>query len=106
MAKRITVETTEQDRQRLIDIKEGSINAIGYKEAISYVLSSLGLMEQTANGKQKAILLINKWLCLGHDVPITVTELRKWSGVRSDSCERAIELLSDQVNEFNKQFNK
>lgn len=102
--RRPTITISKEDKIRLDNMKVSGAEQVSYVDTISYLLDSLELMQDTANGKQKAALQLMKWLRFGHDVAITSHELRKWTGVRLNSCKDAIEIKGEEVEVFNKQF--
>jgi len=96
----LNMEIPDEVKERLMSVK----GDMGYSELFNYLLGVLDMAESYSKGEMKAELQARKWLAMGHDAKITVTELRKFTGVRSQVAEKVTVKLKVEIEKFNSQF--
>ena len=88
--------------EKLDNLKESS--NIDWDNLVSYMFD-LQNFRVEPKGVVLAEITLKKWLAFGHETKITVTELRKWTGVRAESCKSVFDAYNAEIEVFNNQFN-
>ncbi len=96
--KRQSLMLSPEVKSLLDSIKNNSKNA----DELALFLYGLLNPRLELKGTAKAELQLQRWLYMGHERPITATELQKYTSVDFNACKKVTEAYLSEIEEHNK----